>query len=319
MDRHADRFKTAFTPQFCIGAPSIGYGQNLIENVRFLAARVAHVEILLFHTPTLHNFPTRAELKAVQKLGDNEGLSFSVHLPTSLEIASRYEEKRSASIRMIVDLLNLMDELNPTYHILHIPVTKPTLTVVPGQYLTPKNRDKFDGWTQRATDSLQAIQDRTGGRHHILVENINYSPIFLESFWKSDLCDLCLDMGHLLLGREKVSQTTRQFMPVIKEVHLHGVKNDEEHLSLAVLPDARVSSWIDLLVGADFNGVVNLEVFSPEDLETSLDILLAMNPPPPNPLAPESDNGSPQFEDAHSISVEDTCKRCGQSPQMSKK
>jgi hypothetical protein len=35
-----------------------------------------------------------------------------------------------------------------------------------------------------------------------------------------------------------------------------------------------VSRWIDLLLDADFSGVVNLEVFTPEDLRTSLDILL---------------------------------------------
>jgi sugar phosphate isomerase/epimerase len=305
MERHANRFRADFAPQFRIGAPSIGYGENLVENVSFLAGMVDHVEILLFHTPTLHNFPTRAELKAVQKLGENEGLSFSVHLPTSLEIASRHSEKRSASVGMIVDLINLMHDLNPTGHVLHIPVTTPTLTVVPGQYLTTQNHDKFNGWAQRATDSLLAIQRRTRGLHNILVENINYSPIFLESFWKSGLCDLCLDMGHLLLGREKVSDTTRQFISVVREIHLHGVKNDEEHLSLSVLPEARVASWIDLLVDAEFKGVVNLEVFSPEDLETSLDMLLALNPPDRPLFDPEPDSGGLLIEDALSMSGED--------------
>jgi sugar phosphate isomerase/epimerase len=278
MERHAHRFRAAFAPPFRIGAPSMVYGENLIENVSLLAGMVDHVEILLFHTPTLHNFPTRAELKAVQHLGDNEGLSFSVHLPTSLEIASRQVEKRNASVRMVVYLVNLMNELNPTYHILHIPVSTPTLTPVPGQYFTTKNHDKFDGWIQRARDSLQAIRARIGPQSHILVENINYSPVFLENFWTSGLCDLCLDVGHLLLGGEKVSETTRQFISVIREIHLHGVKGDEEHLSLCVLPQARVSRWIDLLVDADFKGIINLEVFSLKDLETSLDMLLGMNP-----------------------------------------
>ena len=80
-------------------------------------------------------------------------------------------------------------------------------------------------------------------------------------------------MGHLMLGRESVSETTRQFMPVIREIHLHGVVEDEEHLSLTVLPRTRVFKWISILVEADFKGVVNLEVFSPEDLETSIGML----------------------------------------------
>ena len=187
-------------------------------------------------------------------MGDSLGLSFSVHLPASLEIASRHGEKREKSVRMAVELINLMVELNPTYHILHIPVTPPTLTAVPGQYFTTKNQDKFDGWAQRATDSLLMIQSRIGPNNKILVENINYSPIFLEIFWKSAICGLCLDMGHLMLGRESVSETTRQFMSAIGEIHLHGVIEYEEHLSLSVLPEARVSQWINLLVDADFRG-----------------------------------------------------------------
>jgi sugar phosphate isomerase/epimerase len=174
---------------------------------------------------------------------------------------------------MAVELIHWMNELNPTSHILHIPVTPPTLTAVPGHYFTTENHDIFNGWAQRAMDSMLTLQDRITPSKKILVENINYSPIFLETFWKSGICDFCLDMGHLMLGRESVSETTRQFISVIKEIHLHGVIEDEEHLSLSVLPEARVSRWINLLVDADFSGVVNLEVFSPEDLETSLGML----------------------------------------------
>jgi sugar phosphate isomerase/epimerase len=271
--RHRNRSRAAFTPAFKIGAPSIGYGENLIENVRMLAGRVDHIEILLFHTPTLHNFPSIDEIKAVKKIGDGEGLGFSVHLPASLEIASRHGEKREKSVGMAVELIHLTAELNPTHHILHIPVTPPTLTAVPGQYVTTKNQDKFDGWAQRAMDSLVAIQSRIGPDNRILVENINYSPVFLEIFWEAATCGLCLDVGHLMLGRESVLETARQFMPAIGEIHLHGVIEYEEHLSLSVLPEARVSQWINLLVDADFRGVVILEVFTPQDLETSLGML----------------------------------------------
>jgi sugar phosphate isomerase/epimerase len=273
MRSRRNRFRATNTPPFRIGAPSIGFGKDLLENVRRLVGMVDHIEILLFHTPTLHNFPSIGEIKTVKKVGADEGLSFSVHLPASLEIASCHREKRKESVRIAVQLIHLMGELSPTYHILHIPVTPPTLAAVPGQYFTTQNHDRFDGWAQRAMESLLAIQRSIGLLDNILVENINYSPIFLETFWKSGLCDLCLDMGHLMLGREGVRKTTRRFMAVIKEIHLHGVKEDEEHLSLCVLPGARLSQWINLLMDASFRGVINLEVFTPEDLETSLGIL----------------------------------------------
>jgi sugar phosphate isomerase/epimerase len=265
-----------FELPFKIGAPSMVFGENLLVNARQLSAIVDHIEIVLFYTTMLHNFPTISEIKALKTLGTNEDVSFSVHLPAFLEIASRDRKKREKSVQLAIDLINIMDELNPMYHILHIPYTSPTLTPVPGLYFTGEHRNKFIVWTKRATESLEKIQRAIEPHNKILVENINYSPIFLENFWELKLCGFCLDMGHLMLGRESVIAVTKQFMAVTEEVHLHGVKENEEHLSLAVLPETRVSKWVKFLEAAAYRGVVNLEVFSAEDLETSIRILLGL-------------------------------------------
>jgi hypothetical protein len=47
-------------------------------------------------------------------------------------------------------------------------------------------------------------------------------------------------------------------------------------LSLAVLPETQVSEWIRLFPEASFSGVVNLEVFSPADLEASRDMIMGL-------------------------------------------
>jgi sugar phosphate isomerase/epimerase len=52
--------------------------------------------------------------------------------------------------------------------------------------------------------------DEIGENNKLLVENINYSPSFLEPFCKEGLCGLCLDIGHLLLGQEDVMEVMRQ-------------------------------------------------------------------------------------------------------------
>ncbi|MBT8367031.1 MAG: sugar phosphate isomerase/epimerase [Deltaproteobacteria bacterium] len=269
---------STFKLPFKIGAPSMVFGDDLLQNVRLLAALVDHIEIVLFYTSTLHNFPTPSEIKALRKLGGNEDVSFSVHLPAFLEIASGDRKKREKSVQLAIDLINFMDELNPMYHILHIPYSTPTLTPVPGLYFNGEHRDKFIDWTRRATQSLENIQGRTGQNHKLLIENINYSPIFLETFWNLGLCGFCLDMGHLMLGGESVTEVTKQFMPVTSEIHLHGVKGCEEHLSLAVVPANRVSKWLKLLLEASYGGVVNLEVFSQADLAASMRMLADLIP-----------------------------------------
>jgi sugar phosphate isomerase/epimerase len=267
---------STFELPFKIGAPSMVFGDDLLQNVRLLAAIVDHIEIVLFYTTTLHNFPTLSEIKALRKLKANEDVSFSVHLPAFLEIASGDRKKREKSVQMAIDLINFMDELNPMYHVIHIPYTSPTLTPIPGRYFTVEHRDRFIDWTERAIESLATIQLGVGQSNKILVENINYSPIFLEGFWKKGLCEFCLDIGHLMLGRENVVKVTKQFIPVTREVHLHGVKGYEEHLSLAVLPETRVSKWVKILLEASYGGVVNLEVFSAEDLAASISMLIGL-------------------------------------------
>ena len=57
---------------FEIGAPSMTFGENLLENAYLLAGMVDHVEIVLFYTPALHNFPSPIEIKALRKLGAKE-------------------------------------------------------------------------------------------------------------------------------------------------------------------------------------------------------------------------------------------------------
>jgi sugar phosphate isomerase/epimerase len=168
-----------------------------------------------------------------------------------------------------------MTEINPRHYILHIPFTVPTLTPVPGLYFTADPQKKFTEWTQRTIDSLIEIQNRISRDNKILVENINYSPIFLIPFVQQELCELCLDLGHLMLGRENVLDRTKQFLDTTREIHIHGVRGYREHLSLSVLPKDRVLKWMRYLAGSSYRGVITLEVFTPDDLESSMNVLLS--------------------------------------------
>lgn len=256
-----------------ISAPSMVFGEDLVDNVQRLAGIVDHVEIVLFHTPKLHNFPDPKEIDALQKIKVREKITFSVHLPTSLEIASKEREKRDFSIRLAKELFNKMSVLEPLYYILHIPFTPPTLVPVPGSYLTKSQRPEWDIWTKRALASLETLYSVLGDTQKMLVENINYSPSFLEPFLESGFCDLCLDLGHLMLGHENVADILTKYLEVTREIHFHGVKGDEEHVSLSVMPRLLVAEWMEIIHTAGFNGVLNLEVFNPSDLEESNNIV----------------------------------------------
>ena len=230
-------------------------------------------EILLFQTPALHNIPTTRELHILKEIQYRTQTAYTVHLPASLEIASNHREIREKSIRFIIDIWLKISILQPAYYILHIPITPPTIVSVPDQYFKSGSSQSWDDWTSRAMESLRRIRSSVGDESALLIENINYSPKFLEPFFDADYGGFCLDIGHLLLGDEHVPEVLEYFRDQIREIHLHGVKDCTEHLSLDVLPHDQVVEWLSCLNRWKYQGLINLEVFSPEDLKTSLEVV----------------------------------------------
>ena len=250
------------------------FGEDLLENVRRLSPLVDYVEIVLFRTPDLHNLPTALEVRELKKIGAGEGIGFTVHLPASLEPASTDQNLRDESLMTIRETCRRLEDLDPAHFILHLPFSPPTLVPVPDLYFkTQDPAGKWNGWSARAAETLNALRAVGPSPGTLLVENINYSPRFLETFLKEGLCRLCLDLGHLLLGRETVLDYLEEYVGHIQEIHLHGVNGYDEHLSLAHLPVERLQKWLAFLKESDYRKLITLELFSPEELQESLDIL----------------------------------------------
>jgi sugar phosphate isomerase/epimerase len=263
----------AMAAAFKTSAPAMVFGHDIVENAEVLAGLVDNVEIVLFHTPTQNNFLSRTDIRRLAQVGRREEVSYTVHLPDSLEIASPAAATRTASVERTRELIGATADIAPRHYILHIPYSPPALVPVPGGYLKSIDSRKWQDWLKRAGDSLAAITGTCDPSVKLLAENINYSLSFLEPLVRQGFCQFCLDVGHLLLGQESVMAQMRHHFCEIEEVHLHGIRNHRDHFSLACLPQDRLARWLDYLHRQRFNGVVNLEVFSPEDLKVSLALL----------------------------------------------
>lgn len=252
------------------------YGKDVVQNADMLSRlgnRLDFIEIVLFHTPNLHNIPSSEELQLLKEIRDRSHATYTVHLPASLEIASESRQKREESIALLIDIWLKTSILQPQYYILHIPITPPTLVAVPGHYFKAGSTLAWHSWAVRAVESLRRIRENVGEMGALLVENINFSPTFLEPFFEADFGGFCLDIGHLLLGDERVLEVLECFIDRIREIHLHGVRDHTEHISLDVLPRDRVAEWLSFLYRRNYQGLINLEVFSPRDLDTSLAVI----------------------------------------------
>ena len=195
----------------------------------------------------------------------------SVHLPTTLDLASPDPARREASLALARRACACAAPLEPAHYVLHVPALPPTLVAVPGQYLHPGAPFDWAGWRRRALRSLALLAEGVG-RHRLLVENINYSPCFLDPLLDQGF-GLCLDVGHLLLGDEDVPAHLERYLPRAGEIHLHGVQGHTDHLSLARLPPERVKRWAAHLRAHRYRQPVTLEVFRPEDLTESAALL----------------------------------------------
>jgi sugar phosphate isomerase/epimerase len=260
------------TIKVIIGATSMVYGEDLIHNVEILSDLVKDIEIVLFHTPELNNIPSCREIERIKEIGGRKGLSFTVHFPASLEPASEKRNLMEESLEIAAEAVARFSCLHPRHYILHLPFSRPTLVAIPGFYFSWKPTEEWHQWSHRAEEALERINRLLGPADSLLIENINYSPRFLEPFWQKGLCAFCLDIGHLLLGGEAVSEVLNQYLPVTRVIHLHGVDGFKEHISLSCLPPRPLQSWFRMLKKAAYQGVVTLEVFDPLDLEESLNI-----------------------------------------------
>ncbi len=260
-------------PTCKIGASSMVFGNDMVENAVLLSRIVDHVEIVLFHTKGLDNIPVGEQVRQLEDAGRRSGISYSVHLPASLEIGAPDPRKRKEDIRLIRDICRRMADLKPLHYVLHVPFSPPTLVAVPGLYFKSNGAENWEDWTKRSLESLSIINEEAPESSRFLVENINYSPRFLKPFVESGLCGLCLDIGHLVLGGEPAADILEENLSWIEEIHIHGVKGREDHLCVSLLQKTLLRRCLECLVGNGYGGVLNMEVFTPEDLTGSIGAL----------------------------------------------
>ena len=97
---------------FRLGATSMVFGDDLLENAGLLVSMVDNIEIILFHTPTLHNIPTTEEIHALKKICEEEDVTFTVHLPASLEVAAPERERRMKSVQLDLEAKGVIARSN---------------------------------------------------------------------------------------------------------------------------------------------------------------------------------------------------------------
>jgi sugar phosphate isomerase/epimerase len=235
-----------------------------LANVERLAGRVDDIEILLFEHGS---GPGAEEIAALAAWKMRADLTYTVHTPLDVSLASESAELRARSIDRVCAAIELARPLAPEGYIVHV-------------YLGDREGDTGPAdraaWRRRAAASLEAIIARGVAARELCIETLDYDFAYIEPVVDALGLSVAIDLGHLDRdGRGERDLVTRNLHRT-RAIQWHGVDPaGRDHRSLAHYPAAK-ARWIIDVLRERYRGVVTLEVFREADFESSLALIHAL-------------------------------------------
>jgi sugar phosphate isomerase/epimerase len=168
---------------------------------------------------------TEHSITEVQRIKEDLDLTITVHLPLwSLEPASPNPFIRKATVKCLVDLVNLVKPLKPETYVLHATgalAAEFSKLKIPSQY----REFILEGMIGLAEQSIRELLQQTGiSSKQLALENIEFP---FEGTWRIAErlnTSICLDTGHLLSGQSgpiEILTFLELYYDRIAEIHLH--------------------------------------------------------------------------------------------------
>ena len=240
---------------FRLGTTSFIYPADYVSNVRQLAPYLDEIELLLFESAHL---PSIGDIDELDLLSQDHDITYNVHLPMDIDLASVQPETRQASITSIARAIERVAPLHPTTYTLHLTLKEPN----------DKPAD-IEAWQARAAESMSQLLNTTGiTAKYISIETLDFNPFWLAPIVEMLDLSICVDVGHVILHGFDLAKVLDFFSARTTMMHLHGVAHGRDHLDVQNLaPDDRsdISRYLQT-----FKGSVSIEVFSLERLNRSM-------------------------------------------------
>jgi len=257
------------TAPFRIGTTSFIYADaqsgrrtdSWLANVERLAGRVDDVEILLFEHDSV---PDAAEIAALAAWKPRAGLTYTVHTPLDVSLASETAARRLQSIDRVCAAIELARPLAPEGYIVHVYLGDREGDTEP--------RDRV-AWQHRAAASLEAILARGIPAAELCLETLDYDFAYLEPVITDLGLSVAIDLGHLDRDDREERALLDRNLHRTRAIQWHGVEpGGRDHRSLRHYP-ATKARWVIDVLKERYRGVVTLEVFREADFEESLALI----------------------------------------------
>ncbi len=246
---------------FRVGTTSYIIPDDILPNVKYLADKVEDIELVLFEVDDGPcNLLTAAQRLELKQIAAMHGLSFTVHLPLDLSLASS-EGEQDVSLLKARKVIDGTHELCPWAYVLHLDGK---------EILGNPGRTAKEKWLDQAVKALAMVSEWVGTPQRLAVENLEGYPLnFWDAIFERIPVSRCMDIGHVWLDGHDPVPYLEKNLKQTRVLHMHGIA-DRDHQSLDNVPFMELVRVIDCVQQSGFAGVMTLEVFSEDAFLTSI-------------------------------------------------
>jgi sugar phosphate isomerase/epimerase len=251
---------------FRLGSTSYVYPADILPNVQRLAPLVDDVELVLFEVDDgQNNLPSPDVIDELSMLAVEHDLTFTVHLPLDLRLASG---DSSSSLEKARRVIYCTHPLNPWAYIVHLDGS---------EIVSNDDPAVLTGWRDRVVCSLELLGQEVDDLSLLAVENLeSYDPgAFLPLLDRLPI-SLCLDVGHFVKSDSDPLLYLEAHLERARVVHLHGCRDGRDHRGLDLLPDGLLTDLFVLLESSGYAGVLTLEVFTQRHFFPGRELILSL-------------------------------------------
>lgn len=244
---------------FTLSVPSFVYPDTYASNVRQLAHVADEVELLFFESAP-QSLPDDDESRQLRQLINDTGIGYNIHLPVDIQLDHEDLLMRKNSIDRLAAIVDRYKDLKASTLTLHLPMENSACQ--------PPSALKH--WQRRIEQSLEHLLSKPGmpAPGMFSIETLAYPPSWLLPIVENLDLGVCIDVGHVFRYGYDLTSVFQMFSSRTTIMHVHGVVQGRDHVSLNRLSPPLLQTVGRLL--ERFTGVVSLEVFSLKGLADSL-------------------------------------------------
>jgi sugar phosphate isomerase/epimerase len=250
-------YKNAYPFKLC--TTSFIYPDGYVPNAKLLGPYLDEIELLLFESRP-GCLPKQNEINELSILAKEYDITYNIHLPTDISFAHKDPIMRQHTAETILRVLDLTSPLFPSTCTLHLSFDEASHEI-----------ENVIRWQELTYENIKQLINFGVKAEEISIENLNYPFEWVENIVREFNFAVCMDIGHLIVCGVDIKRFFDSYYDNISIIHLHGIEKGHDHKSLNKLPEKRAGEILEIL--KKFKKIVSIEIFSYDDLTTSLHFL----------------------------------------------